>query len=122
MNIECEKPKMVYKYTTKDGKEFYSLGLSKKKQDGTWENGFISCRFKKDINLENKTKILIKGGWLDFYVKDKITNPFIFINDFEIQEDKQENKQQEVNEFSTMSTKTNYQENEIVLNDNDLPF
>ena len=41
MNIDCEKPKVVYKHTTDDGKEFYSLGLSKKKQDGTWETGFM---------------------------------------------------------------------------------
>lgn len=121
MNIQTDKPKMVYKYITKDGKEFYSLGLSKKKQDGTYETGFITCRFKKDVKLENKTKILIKGGWLDFYLKDKITNPFIFINDFEII---QENKPVEVNEFSVMNTKTEYQneDSDIKLDDKDLPW
>ena len=120
MNIDCEKPKVVYKHTTDDGKEFYSLGLSKKKQDGTWETGFISCRFKKDIKLEHKTKILIKGGWLDFYVKDKTTTPFIFINEFEIV-DKQENKQ-EVQ--VPQNTKTTYDtlDSEVKLEDKDLPF
>ncbi len=124
MNIQTDKPKTIYKYTTKDGKEFYSLGISKKKQDGSYENGFINCRFKKDINLENKTKILIKGGWLDFYVKDRITYPFIFINEFEIiQDDKQESKQtEEVNEFSAMKTTTKYKEDEVTLTDEDLPF
>lgn len=124
MNIQTDKSKTIYKYTTKDGKEFYSLGLSKKKQDGTYENGFINCRFKKDINLENKTKILIKGGWLDFYVKDRITYPFIFINEFEIiQDDKQESKQtEEVNEFSAMKTTTEYKEDEVTLTNEDLPF
>jgi hypothetical protein len=121
MNIEDNRPKMVFKYITKDGKEFYSIGLSKKKQDGSYENGFINCRFKKDVKLENKTKILIKGGWLDFYLKDKITNPFIFINDFEII---QENKPVEVNEFSVMNTKTEYQneDSDIKLDDKDLPW
>lgn len=118
MNIQTDKPKTIYKYTTKDGKEFYSIGLSKKKQDGSYENGFINCRFKKDINLENKTKILIKGGWLDFYVKDRITYPFIFINEFEIVEQKQE----EANEFSAMKTTTEYKEDEVTLTDADLPF
>lgn len=124
MNIQTDKPKTIYKYTTKDGKEFYSLGLSKKKQDGSYENGFINCRFKKDINLENKTRILIKKGWVDFYVKDRITYPFIFINEFEIiQDDKQESKQvEQANEFSAMKTATEYKDDEVTLTDADLPF
>ena len=121
MNIECDKPKTIYKYKTKDGKEFYSLGLSKKKQDGSFENGFINCRFRKDINLENKTKILIKGGWLDFYVKDRITTPFVFINEFEIVEDNKQENIQEVNELSSLHTDTEYQDT-IQLEDEDLPF
>lgn len=124
MNIQTDKSKTIYKYTTKDGKEFYSIGLSKKKQDGTYENGFINCRFKKDINLENKTRILIKKGWVDFYVKDRITYPFIFINEFEIiQDDKQESKQvEQANEFSAMKTATEYKDDEVTLTDADLPF
>ena len=122
MNIESEKPKTIFKYKTKDGKEFYSLGLSKKKQDGSFENGFISCRFKKDVQLENKTKIQIKSAWLDFYVKERITNPYIFINEFEIveQEEKAEPKE-EVNEFSTLHATTENQDT-IQLDDSDLPF
>jgi hypothetical protein len=123
MNIESDRPKIIYKYTTKDNKEMYSIRLTKQKQDKTWETGFINCRFKKNIKLENKTKILIKGGWLDFYVKDKITYPFIFVNEFEIVETpEQENTQETVNEFSSMNIKTEYQEDEIKLTDEDLPF
>jgi hypothetical protein len=126
MNIQCDKPKTIYKYTTKDGKEVYSIGLAKKKQDNTWETGFITCRFKKEVKLEHKTKILIKGGWLDFYLKDKNTIPFIFVNEFEIvekpQENIQEKEQETVNEFSSMNIKTEYQEDEIKLTDEDLPF
>lgn len=119
MNIECDKPKTIYKYKTKDGKEFYSLGLSKKKQDGSFENGFISCRFRKDINLENKTRILIKRGWVDFYVKDRITYPFIFVSEFETVE--QEEPKEEVNEFSALKTTTDYKQ-EVVIQDEDLPW
>ena len=116
MNIQSDKPKMIYKYKTKDGKEFYSIGLSKKKQDGTYENGFMSCKFKKGIKLENKTEIMIKGGWINFDIKDKKTYPFIFINEFEIVEPKQE----EVNEFSAMKTTTEYKEDEVTLTDEDI--
>lgn len=122
MNIQTDKPKMIYKYTTEDGKEFYSLGLSKKKQDGTWEMGFINCRFKKDVNLDNKTKILIKNAWLDFTIKDKKTYPFIFINEFEIVQDNKQENVQEVNEFSAMKTTTDYKQDEVTLTDTDLPW
>ena len=122
MNIESEKPKTIFKYKTKDGKEFYSIGLSKKKQDGTYENGFMSCRFKKDVNLENKTRILIKGGWLDFYVKDRITYPFIFVNEFEIvEENKQESTQEPIQELHT-TTEYDDEKSDIELTPDDLPF
>ena len=117
MNIQTDKPKMIYKYTTDKGIELYSIGLSKKREDGTYENGFMSCKFKKGIKLENKTKIMIKGGWINFDIKDKKTYPFIFINDFEVIEDKQAE-----NEFSAMKTTTEYKEDEVTLTPDDLPF
>ena len=65
---------------------FYSMGLSKKKQDGTYENGYINVKFKKDVVVPNKAKITIQKAWLDFYLKDKITVPQIFISEFEMEE------------------------------------
>lgn len=122
MNIECDKPKTIYKYKTKDGKEFYSIGLSKKKQDGSWENGFINCKFKKDTQLENKTRILIKEGWVDFYVKDRITYPYIFVN---LYEEVQEPIPEDVKiEEVPQNAKTEYdtENSDIQLTDEDLPF
>jgi len=65
---------------------FYTMGLSKKKQDGTYENGYINVKFKKDVVVPNKAKITIQKAWLDFYLKDKITVPQIFVSEFEIEE------------------------------------
>ena len=62
----------------------YSLGVSSKNQDGGWTNGYIQCRFKKGINVENKQKIKINSGF--FYAtkyKDK-TYTGIMITDFDI--------------------------------------
>lgn len=115
MNIVNENPVMIFK---KDGQygASYSLGLSKKKQDGSYENGYIPCKFKKDIELENKTKIKIKNAWLTFNVKDKKTYPYIFINSFDIIEEQEEVKEdtldKAVNEFSQ----------EIEITGADLPF
>ena len=84
MNIECDKEKMIFR-NEKDGKVFYSIGLSKKNQDGKYTSGYITCRFPKDTNIENKTKIKILNAWLDFWVDDKkITHPYIFINKYEM--------------------------------------
>ena len=67
-----------------NGRKFYKAGISKKMQDGNYQNGYIDIQFKKDIIIENKTKINIKSAWLTFYMnKENITVPYIFINEFE---------------------------------------
>lgn len=72
----------------KNDKGFYSTSLSKKNQDGTYVNAYISVAFKKGVDLQNKTKINIKNGFLTFdqYERDgsKITNFKLFVTDFEI--------------------------------------
>ena len=82
MNISSTKEIMIFKRI--DGERVtYSTGISKKKQDGEYENSYIECRFKKDVNLEHKDKISINSAWLSFYKnKDGKTTFYIFINDF----------------------------------------
>ena len=108
MNIECEKEKMIFR-NEKDGKVFYSIGLSKKNQDGKYTSGYISCRFPKDANIPNKTKIKILNAWLDFWVDDKkITHPYIFINKYEILSD------------DIPNVKSNYSDDGIQLTDEEI--
>ena len=116
MNIESEKERIIYKHV-KNNKTFYSIGLYKKQQDGTYLNGYMSCRFPKDAELTDKTRIKIHEAWLDFYVKDKITYPYIFINKYEIVEINQDGELLE----ETPEVKSNYEDN-IELTDADLPF
>lgn len=82
MNIENKYPVMIFK-NINDGKVFYSIGLSRKDTEGNYINGYMTCKFKKDVELENQTKIYIKSAFLTFYLKDKITVPYIFISEFE---------------------------------------
>lgn len=82
MNIENKYPVMIFK-NINGGKTYYSIGLSRKDADGNYVNGYMTCKFKKDVELEDKTKIYIKNAFLTFYVKDKITVPYIFISEFE---------------------------------------
>lgn len=123
MNIETEKEYRIFR-NENNGKVYYRIGLSHKKQDNTWEHGTMDCRFPKDADIPNKSKIKIHSAWLDFWLKDKVSHPYVFINKYEIitENKQQEEPTEEANEFSAMSINTNYQENEIKINDNDLPF
>lgn len=110
MNIVTDREYMIFK-SEYQNRVFYKIGISKKDQSGNYINGYINCGFRKDINLDNKTKIKIKKAWLDFYLKDKITVPSIFIYEFEIISQEQK-KEDPFEEFS----------NEVVLTELDLPF
>lgn len=113
MNIEDNRTKTIYRNDV-NGKALYSIGISHKKQDGTWENGYMNCRFPKDTDIPNKTKIMITSAWIDFYLKDKATHPYIFINKYET-----------VNEETLSNNiKTDYdnENSDIQLSDTDLPF
>lgn len=83
MNITNEHEVMIFRYDGEYGAT-YSIGLSKKKQDGSYENGFMPVRFKKDVEIKNKTKLFIKSAWLSFNLKDKKTYPYIFINEYKL--------------------------------------
>ncbi len=118
MNIESNRNTMVF-LKEYDGKELYSIGLSKKDINGNFINGYIGCRFKKDSHLKNKTTITIKNAWIDFYLtQDKKTVPYIFINEFDIiNEPKDVQKNEE-------TTKDPYEDmgDEVKLTDDMLPF
>lgn len=123
MNISIDLPVSIYEHT-KDGKKYYSLGLFKKGLDNNYVRGFINCQFKKDLEINTDKKIYIKKAWLTFYLKDKITVPYIFINEFEYVEDvikqnitKNEGKDlgKEVDPFEDFA-------NEVEIKDEDLPF
>ena len=128
MNIENKYPVMIFKREY-EGKTFYNVGLSRKDRDGNYINGYMPCRFKNDVSVEDKTKMYIKSAWLDFYLKDKETKPYIFINEFEvvgetIESAKKETKVQEQQRVLNEVVNDPFAEfgNEIQLDDSDLPF
>lgn len=108
MQITNDRPVMVFK---KDNK--YSVGVSKKKKDGSYENAYIKIEFNKDIELEDKTLIQIKNAWLDFYNWEyegkKGTTFLVRCSDFE-----------KVDNYN-IKTESNIG-NQINISDNDLPF
>ena len=79
-------------FTTKEGKNFrkYSVAIAKKNND-KYTYGYIECNFKKDVFIEDKTRIIINNGWLSFYNNaEGKTIPTVFVSEFEKQEMKQE--------------------------------
>lgn len=114
MNISYEYPVKVFK-SEYQGKTYYKLGLSKKMQDGSYLNGYISCKFRNNVTIDDKKKIYLKNAWLTFYTKDKMTIPYIFINKFEYVEEAIKEAKQESDPFEEFS-------NEVILTDEDLPF
>ena len=120
MQIITDKEEMIFRKDYND-RPSYSLGLSKKDKDGNYVNGYMNVNFKKGVELQNKTKIKIKEAWLGFNAKDGKTYPYIFINDFDIIEEKKE----ETNPFEQFgeSFKTESEIGEqIQIDDSDLPF
>ena len=71
----------------------YSIGISKKNEDGKYDKAYFQAKFKKGVVLENMTKIDIKNGWFSFDIpKDdpKKRYLYIFVSEFEsdaVQED-----------------------------------
>lgn len=41
----------------------YSIGVSSKNSNNEWVNGFLNVRFKKGVEVANKTKIKIKNAF-----------------------------------------------------------
>ena len=109
MEVISNREEMIFK-NENNGNVYYSIGLSKKNQDGSYENGYMNVRFKKDVELDNQTKIKINKAWIDFYVKEKRTYPYIFISEFE-----------KVEDYKNLTTKTEVQE-QFKYTDEDLPW
>jgi hypothetical protein len=77
MKVTVRESAMIFRKEF-DGRATYSTGLSKKNQDGSYDNAYIGIQFKKDVNLHDKTKINITNGWLTHY-KNKEGKPVFYI-------------------------------------------
>lgn len=120
MNISNDREVMIFKKEKK-----YLVGISKKNQDGSYDNAYFPIQFNQGVELENKTLIRIKNAWLSFYKweneKDKGTVFFIKCSDFEVAREPEE----EVNPFeafgNSIETESEVGE-QITIDDDELPF
>lgn len=116
MNIQTDKMQMIFRKDY-EGRVSYTMGISKKKQDGTYDNAYLPVQFKKGVELENKTNIYIKDAWLTFF-KTREGKPifYIFINDFNT-------VSEQANDYTSITTKDSALDSlNMRIEDKDLPF
>lgn len=112
----------------KDDYGKYKIGLNHKTIDGKVEYSMFPVKFKKNIQLENKTKIKIENYWLDFYNWEynnkKGTTFYIFINEFKTIDEQIEPTKKVLEKESKDDNMQIYEDfgNEIELSEDSLPF
>ena len=103
MNIQDDKQFTIYEKEI-NGVKYYRLQMSKKMQDGSYQNGYVDIKFAKCEAPVNKTKIYLKNAWWSFYLtKDKHTIPYVVCTEYEtaeqvIRDSKKDIVKQEVKE------------------------
>lgn len=116
MEVVSNREETIYRNEF-NGETRYTIGLSKKKEDGQYENGYMKVMFRKGVSIPNKAKIMIKDAWLSFNQFENKTYPYIFINNFELVD------KPDTAPFENMKTKIESNIGEqIKITDDDLPF
>jgi hypothetical protein len=103
MNIQDDKQFTIYEKEI-NGVKYYRLQMSKKVQDGSYQNGYIDVKFAKCEPPKNRDRIYLKRAWISFYLsKDKHTIPYVVCTEYEtteqvIRDSKKDIVKQEVKE------------------------
>ncbi len=127
MNLTIERPCVLFR-NDYNGYSYYKIGMSKKSQTGEWINGYIRCKFKKGVTLENQTKINIKSSFLSFDLIDRKSIPCIVVTEFEIIDDNNKASESDISQTVDNMVKQEQSDpfkdfgEEIQLSDDDLPF
>lgn len=62
----------------------YSLSISKKNDDGGYDNFYMEIKFKKDLPTpDNGDEILIKDSFMSFNVSNGKKYPYLMIREYE---------------------------------------
>ena len=79
MHIKENEEVMIFK----NDKGFYAIGMSRKDRNGTYFKGYFPCQFRKDVSVDNRTRIVLKNAFLSFYLKEEKTMPYLMITEFD---------------------------------------
>lgn len=117
-----------YRVWRKDfnGKTFYNFLITQKEYDGTESKYYIPVTFKKGVEIDNETDIIIHHAIENYRMnknlKDGVDPKYypissFMITNFEIVENKEQSEAKAYDKF-----KENLNENEISIDDSQLPF
>ena len=84
-----DRPVMVFR-DDKGQYPRYSLGISSKTPDGEWIKGYIPCKFKKGVEVENMTKIKINNCFPIASKGEKYVFVSWMITDFDVVDEEKE--------------------------------
>lgn len=91
----------IFKKVFDDGNVAYSTSISNKNQDGKYNYIYIPVQFPKGTELDDKTNIEIKKGFLTFYTtKDGKNQIKLVVMDFE----SRANTETEIEDFESEVT------------------
>ena len=87
-----------------NGRASYSTAVSHKNENGEYENMFVNVQMPKDINIENKTYINIKKGFISNYKdKNNALHIKLVVMEYEI-----DNKESQENQFNQVDVYDNW--------------
>lgn len=122
MNIQTDKPYTIY-LKQYENRKYYKVRLSKKKQDGSFENGYIDIQFKKGVDINNKDQIYLKDAFLTFYKsKEDKTIPYIMVLEYDLVKDVIEKEKKDIQVEKKETDPFEEFAKEVEEDELDLPF
>lgn len=126
MNIQDDKQFTIYEKEI-NGVKYYRLQMSKKVQDGSYQNGYIDVKFAKCEPPKNRDRIYLKKAWISFYLsKDKHTIPYVVCTEYETAEQVIRDSKKDIVKQNTEDTYkdlgTSVKLEDIEIDDELLPF
>lgn len=117
MNIDTDNTYTIYRNEF-ENRIAYSTRINRKMKNGSYDSAFIPVQFKQNEDIKDRTKLVIKEGWITFFkTKEGKTIFYIFINKYNIVEDK------EKEDYGNIKTETSALSSlDVEITDEDLPF
>lgn len=105
IKVTADKIK-VWKNTKEDGTYNFTYSISSKKQDGSYEYMSKRIRFMKDKEPNGNCEIMINNAFQSFFTMNDKQYDYLMVTDYDV--------------LSGDDTTKNNEE--LVINDDDLPF
>ena len=96
----------VWKNTHENGTVSWTYSISTKKQDGTYDYMSKKIKFMKDKEPNDTCEIMINNSFLSFYTVNDTKYDYLMVLDYDI----------------LSGGNSSVSSDEVVLNDEDLPF